>query len=323
MSFVLRRFAHGIAALAGISVVMFTVFFATPGTDPAARLAGKGASPALLADVRHQYGFDRPLPQQYARMMYGIFIQRRLSSYVHHGQNVVTQVMAAAPVTFSLVGLAAVMTALGSLSLGVGAALLGHRAGAGLIAFLCLLMVATPVFWLGEIVNMVTQGAWHDRWIFRWVPGLGYTPLSQDPVRWLTCLTLPAGTLSLAFTGLYARMLRAELLTAMRSAPIRTAWAKGAGPFRVWTAHALRLSFSSVIALFGMDFAQLAGGGALLVEVVFALPGIGHLAFEALNSFDLPLLMAVVMYAALSIVVTQALIDILLARLDPRLKSTP
>ncbi len=131
MSFILRRFTHGIAVLAGISVVMFTVFFATPGTDPAARLAGKGASPALLAEVRHQYGFDRPLPQQYARMMYGIFIQRRLTSYVHHGQNVVTQVMAAAPVTFSLVGLAAVITALGCLSLGMGAALLGHRVGPG------------------------------------------------------------------------------------------------------------------------------------------------------------------------------------------------
>ncbi len=98
---------------------------------------------------------------------------------------------------------------------------------------------------------------------------------------------------------------------------------EGGRAVSVWTAHALRLSLSGVIALFGMDFAQLAGGGTLLVEVVFALPGIGHLAFEALNSFDLPLLMAVVMYAALSIVVTQALIDILLAKLDPRLRSTP
>lgn len=321
MSFMCRRLAHGIAVLIGISVVMFTIFVSTPGTDPAARLAGKGASPALLAEVRHRYGFDKPLPQQYAHMMYALFIKRNLSSYVHHGQNVVTQVMSAVPVTISLVSLGAVITGLGCLVLGMGSAWLGDGVASRFVAFICLIMVATPVFWLGEIVNMLTQGKWHDVWIFRWVPGLGYTPFTRDPLRWLLCLTLPASTLSLSFIGLYARILRAELNLAMRSAPIRTAWAKGAGPWRVWTRHALRLSLTGVMTLFGMDFAQLVGGGALLVEVVFALPGIGHLAFEALNSFDLPLLMAVVMYAALFIVITQAIIDILLTRLDPRLTS--
>lgn len=320
MMFLLRRIAHALLVMLGISVVMFAVFFATPGADPSARLAGKGASPALLAQVRHQYGFDQPLPVQYARMMYRIFVQRQVMSYVNHGQNVVSRIVSAAPVTLSLVGVASIMVVIGCLVLGVGSAMLGEgRIGVALVFFM-LVMVATPVFWLGEIVNMVTQGRWHDMWFLRWVPGLGYTPFTSSPWGWLLSLLLPAWTLSISFIGFYAHMLRGELLLAMRSPAIRTAWAKGASPARVWLCHGLRLSLTGVITLFGMDFAQLVGGGALLVEVVFALPGIGHLTYEALNSFDLPLLMTVVMYSALLITVTHALVDGLLIWLDPRLR---
>ncbi|KXV79681.1 peptide ABC transporter permease, partial [Gluconobacter japonicus] len=137
---------------------------------------------------------------------------------------------------------------------------------------------------------------------------------------WARSLLLPSLTLAVSFMGLYARILRSELLSAMGEDSIRTARAKGAGPVRVWLWHGLRLSWLSYVSLFGLDFAQLLGGGALLTEVVFALPGVGRLTYQALATLDLPLIMATVMYAAIFVVIANALVDGIYALLDPRIR---
>ncbi|MGY8606869.1 ABC transporter permease [Gluconobacter cerinus] len=304
----------------GISVLVFCIFFATPGADPTARIAGRGASPQVMARIRTEYGFDRPLPVQYVRMMEKLFVSRDLTSFVNHGQKVVPEVVSAAPVTLSLVVWAAFFWVVGSLGIGVASAVLRDSWVDRVLMVLGLIGLSMPVFWLGEVINLFTQSRWHDTWLFQWVPPLGYVPLSQSPIGWAKSLLLPSLTLSVSFMGLYARILRSELLSAMGEDSIRTARAKGAGPTRVWLWHGLRLSWLSYVSLFGLDFAQLLGGGALLTEVVFALPGVGRLTYQALATLDLPLIMATVMYAAMFVVIANALVDGLYALLDPRIR---
>ncbi|EHH68758.1 ABC transporter permease [Gluconobacter morbifer] len=315
----LSRIGQMLLVIFGISVLVFSIFFATPGADPTARIAGRGASPQVVARIRADYGFDRPLPVQYVRMMEKLFVSRDLTSFVNHGQPVVPEVLAAAPVTLSLVVWSAAFWVSGSLLFGIVAAVTRGTWVDRILMVLGLIGLSMPVFWLGEVVNLFSQSRWHDTWLFRWVPPLGYIPFSRDPAGWAKALFLPSLTLAVSFIGLYARVLRSELLTAMGEDAIRTARAKGAGPVRVWLWHGLRLSWLSYVSLFGLDFAQLLGGGALLTEVVFALPGVGRLTYQALATLDLPLIMATVMYAAIFVVIANALVDGLYALLDPRI----
>lgn len=316
----LSRIGQMALVIFGISVLVFCIFFATPGADPTARIAGRGASPQVMERVRAEYGFDRPLPVQYVRMMEKLFVSRDLTSFVNHGQQVVPEVASAAPVTLSLVVWAAFFWVAGSLGIGIVSAVLRDSWVDRFLMVLGLIGLSMPVFWLGEVVNLFTQSRWHDTWMFRWVPPLGYMPLTENPLGWARSLLLPSLTLAVSFMGLYARILRSELLSAMGEDSIRTARAKGAGPVRVWLWHGLRLSWLSYVSLFGLDFAQLLGGGALLTEVVFALPGVGRLTYQALATLDLPLIMATVMYAAIFVVIANALVDGIYALLDPRIR---
>ncbi len=316
----LRRLGQTIFVLFGISVLVFAVFFATPGADPTARIAGRNASAETLAFVRHEYGFDRPLPVQYLRMMDKLFVTRDLSSFVDHGERVVPEVMRAAPVTLSLVVGAAIVWVLASVAMGtLATATRGSWIDRGLM-MLGLIGISMPVFWLGEVINLITQSRLHDTWLFSWVPGLGYVPLSEDPWGWFKALLIPWVTLAVLFIGIYGRVLRADLVAAYSEDFMRTAQAKGLSASRVLFRHGLRTSMITFVSLFGLDFAQLVGGGALLTEVVFGLQGVGRLTYQALSNLDLPLIMATVMYSAFFVVLANALVDILYLFLDPRVR---
>lgn len=317
--FVARRLVAAAFVLFSISVMVFLIFFATPGTDPSSRIAGRNADPATLAQVRHSFGFDRPLPVQYMLMMKHLFVSRDLESYVNRGDRVVPQILHAAPVTLSLVVGAAVIW----MVLGV---LMGTLAGAKrgtvvdpAIMLLGVIGVSIPVFWLGEMINLVTQSRWHDS-IFAWVPQLGYVGLHTSPGQWALHLLFPWLTLAVLNAGIYARVLRSEMVTSLDEDYIRTARAKGISEGRITVKHALRCSMIPIVALFGLDFGALVGGAALLVEVVFDLPGVGRLIFNALNNVDLPVIMGAVMYAAFFVVLANAIVDLLHARLDPRVR---
>jgi peptide/nickel transport system permease protein len=176
------------------------------------------------------------------------------------------------------------------------------------------------VFWLGEMANLITQDRYHDTFLFSWVPPLGYTPLTQDPVMWFKHLVIPWLVLSVLYIGLYARVLRADLLETENEDYVRTARAKGLSERRVLLRHTLRTSMISFVSLFGLDFGVLVGGGALLVEVVFGLPGVGLLTYQSLISLDLPVIMATVIYGAIFIVIANAVVDVGYAWLDPRVR---
>jgi peptide/nickel transport system permease protein len=319
-AFVVRRLIGLVVVLFAITVLTFLIFFATPGIDPSRQLAGRNPDPATVAAVKHQFGLDRPLPVQYVLMMKRLFITRDLVSYGNQALNVVPAILAAAPVTFSLVFGAAILWVIGSIAIGLLMVKFKGTIVDPLLMVLALIGISMPVFWLGEVVNLITQDRLHDTFLFSWVPPLGYVPLTQDPWQWFLHLVLPWITLSILYIGFYARVLRADLLEVENEDFVRTARAKGLSPQGVLVRHMLRTSLITFVSLFGLDFGVLVGGGALLTEVVFGLPGVGLLTFNALRSLDLPVIMATVIYGAFFITIMSALVDIVYARLDPRIR---
>jgi peptide/nickel transport system permease protein len=314
----LRRLGEMVFVLFSISILVFLIFFATPGADPAARIAGRGASPATLAAVRHSFGLDRPWPVQYGLMMKHLFVTQDLTSFVNTGQLVVPAVLQAVPVTLSLVFGAAIIWLAGAVLVGVAAATWRGSLLDRALMLLSLVGVSMPVFWLGEVANLITQARFHDTWLFSWVPALGYVPLTQNPLMWFKSLLVPWVVLAITYIGLYGRVLRANLVEAMNEDYIRTARAKGLSERQIIFRHALRMSLITLVSMFGLDFGALVGGGALLIEVVSSLPGVGMLTYQALQNLDLPFIMATVMYGAIFIVVANTVVDMLYVVIDPR-----
>ena len=319
---ILRRLAQMLFVMFGISVIVFLIFFATPGSDPAARIAGRNASPEVLEAVRHSFGFDRPLYVQYGLMMEKIFVTGDLTSFVNRGWKVVPAVLDSIPVTLSLVFGAAVLWVVFSILIGVVAAATRNSWLDKLLMALGLLGISMPVYWVGEVMNLFSQSRYHDTWLFSWVPPLGYVNFSDDPKRWFLTLVIPWITLSILYIGIYGRVLRAAIIESMQEDYIRTARAKGLSETRILLRHALRTSLIAFVTLFGLDFGALVGGSALLTEVVFGLQGIGKLTYDALQSLDLPMIMATVMYASMFVVIANAVVDFVYILLDPRVKTS-
>jgi peptide/nickel transport system permease protein len=318
IAFTLRRLGSMLLVLWAISVLVFVIFFAIPGIDPARQMAGRNPTPETIAAIRHEFALDRPLPVQYALVMKHLLITRDLQSYTNRGVEVVPEIARATPVTLSLIVGAAVVWVLASIVIGVAAAVLRGTPWDPLLMALALIGIAMPVFWLGEVANLLTQDRWHDTFLFSWVPPLGYTPFTEDPWMWFKHLVIPWITLAVAYAGLYARVLRSALVESESEDFVRTARSKGISEQRVLGRHRLRVSIVTFVSIFGLDFGALAGGGALLTEVVFGLPGVGRLTYRSLAGLDLPVIMATVLYGAFFIVIANALVDILYARLDPR-----
>jgi len=320
LTFIIRRLLWAVLVLFVITAFVFILFFKTPGIDPARAIAGRNPSPLILAEIRHQFGLDRPFPVQYGLMMKELFITRDLVSYSNQGQKVVPEVFAAAPATLSLVFGAAVIWVVMSIILGTAAALLRGTIVDPLLMILALIGISMPVFWVGEVANLITQSRFHDTFLFSWVPPLGYTSFTQSPVGWFKGLIIPWITLSILYIGLYARVLRANIIETESEDYVRTARAKGLTERRVLMRHTLRGSMITFVSLFGLDFGALVAGGVVLTEVVFAIHGIGYLTYLSLTNLDLPTIMATVVYGAFFIVLANALVDIAYAWLDPRVR---
>ncbi len=322
LTFIVRRSLWAAVVMFVITVLVFLIFFKTPGVDPARAIAGRNPSPQVLAEIRAQFGLNRPLWVQYGLMMKSLFISRDLVSYSNQGVLVVPEVAAAAPATLSLVFGAAVLWVVLAMVTGVAAALLRGTVWDPLLMIVALVGISTPVFWLGEVANLISQGGLHSTFLFSWVPPLGYTPFLQSPSLWFKGLIIPWITLSILYIGFYARVLRGSVLEIQNEDYVRTARAKGLRERRVLLRHTLRNSMITFVSLFGLDFGALVAGSALLTEIVFGIHGVGFLTYQALISLDLPTIMTTVVYGAFFIVLANALVDVAYAWLDPRVRPT-
>lgn len=317
--FIIKRIAAMLLILTSISILVFLIFFATPGVDPAARIAGRNADQTTLMEVRKTFELDKPIPIRYLSMMRHLFISQDLTSYVNRGSKVLPQLYQAIPATLSLVIGAAILWLFIGIFLGVRAASSKKKWVGPTISVLGIIGISLPVYWLGEVVNLVTQSKLHDS-VFTWLPPLGYTPLTENPLKWFLGLIFPWITLSILYAGIYIRVLRGEILSIMKEDFIKTEIAKGAGEKRILYQHATRMSLITLVSLFGLDFGALVGGSALLTEVVFGIQGVGRLTYSALQNLDLPVIMATVMYASFFVVFANALVDVVYAVLDPRVR---
>jgi peptide/nickel transport system permease protein len=310
--FVLRRLVSMIVVLFAISVLTFVIFEAIPNGDPAVRLAGRTATPETIAAVRHTWGFDKPIYEQYLLTMQNVF-SGDVISYTQQ-VNVEQQIVEGLPATLSLaIGAGIIWLGLG-IVLGVVSAVRAGRAADRALTGLAMIGVSTPVFLIGALLLYLLA---YQLQLF---PNGGYVPLTQDPVEWIYHMILPWTALSVLYIGFYSRVLRSNVLDTMNEDYVRTARAKGLSPRRVLIRHVLRNSLIPVVTLWGLDFAAVIGGGAILTESVFNLHGVGQYAAQSIGQLDVPPVLVIVMFGAFFVVVLSAVADIVVAALDPRIK---
>ncbi|HEY7892865.1 MAG TPA: ABC transporter permease [Solirubrobacteraceae bacterium] len=310
--FVVRRVASTIGVLIAISIFTFLIFQAIPNGDPALRLAGRTATQTQIEAIRHTWGFDKPIYIQYLRTMEKIF-DGSVVSY-NQGFNVEEEIRRDLPVTASLaLGAGFIWLALGI----VFGALSAWRAGRWLdrgLTVLSMIGVSMPVFFLGAVLAYYVGDKWGV------LPPGDYVKLTEDPWGWLEHLVMPWFALSVLFIGVYSRVLRSTILDNINDDYVRTARAKGLSERQVMIRHVLRNSLIPIISLWGLDFASVIGGGAILTESVFNLHGVGQYAAQSVQALDIPSVLVITMFGAFTVVLLSAIVDVVYAALDPRIR---
>jgi peptide/nickel transport system permease protein len=311
--FAIKRLASAVIVLFAVSVLTFLIFFAIPNGDPALRLAGRTANAQTIANVRHAYGFDRPIYIQYLKIMQSIF-DGKIQSYSQH-VTVFSQIERGLPATLSLAVGAAIIWMVIGVVLGVYGAVHEGSVSDRVITAASFVGISAPSFVVGAILLYLLAYKWS---IF---PFGGYVPITSDPVSWAQHLVLPWITLAILYIGVYAQVLRTGVLESLSTDAVRTARAKGLSPSRVLIKHVLRVSLIPIISLWGLDFAAVIGGSTLVVELVFNLNGIGQYAAQSVGSLDVPPVLVVTLLGAFFVIMMNAIVDVLYALLDPRIRA--
>ena len=316
LTFLVRRLIGAVLVMIAVTFIVFVIFIVVPGGDPAERIAGKNASPQNIINIRHDWKFDKPFYEQYWVMVRKIF-SGSLVSYTSQ-QNVVSQIEQGMPATFSLTIGAGIIWLFFGILVGVISAVRAGRWSDRLITVLALIGISLPVFWLGIVARYyLAEGGWTT--IF---PDGEYTSITSSPLQWFYHLILPWLVLAVLFIGFYGRVLRGNILDTINEDYVRTARAKGLSSRAILVRHVLRTSLIPIVTLFGLDFASVLGGGAILTETVFDLHGVGQYAAQSINNFDLPPIMGVTLYGAFFITFFSVFVDLFYAYLDPRIRPT-
>jgi peptide/nickel transport system permease protein len=316
VAFIVRRLFGAFLVLVAVSFITYLIFIKIPGGDPAPRIAGRTATDANIADIREKLNLNDPFYEQYWGMMKSLF-NGTLVSYSSQ-LNVVDQIKQGIPATFSLCIGAGIIWLFFGILVGLISAVTAGQLSDRVITVLALIGISMPVFWLGLIVRYVfAQG--HP---FAFMPDGEYVPLTQNPWQWFVHLLMPWWVLAVLFIGFYGRVLRGNILDTINEDYVRTAKAKGLPQKRVYVKHVLRNSLIPIVTLFGLDFAAVLGGSAILTETVFNLKGVGWYAAQAVQDLDLPPIMGVTIYATFFIVLFSVIVDLVYAVLDPRIRPT-
>ena len=303
LSYLARRLAASVLILIGISAVTFCLTFLIPA-DPVRMIAGRNATAETVESIRRQLGLDRPLPAQYATYVARLAQGDLGRSYVQK-TTVASLIWSRLPATLLLMAGAIFCELLIGIPAGLFAATRrGQLADRG-IMILSFAGVSAPQFVVGLLLLYVFAN------LLGWFPLSGFGGIHH--------LVLPALTLGIAGGGWYARMMRSSMVEVMRHDYIRTARAKGLSEPGVVLVHALRNAILPVIAMIGLDVGIFMSG-AVVVESVYGWPGIGQLAWQAIQRIDIPIIMGVTLVAAVAIVIGNLLADLLAPLVDPRIR---
>ncbi len=318
--FLARRIVKSAVVVLAIAVCNFLLIHAAPG-DPASFMAGQSGAgdPKYLEQLRHQFGLDLPLWRQLVIYL-GSLLRFDLGFSQRLQAGVASLIAERLPATLLLTGVAFGIALAGGVTMGALAAQRVGRWTDTAITVVALAFYATPIYWVGLMLVLVF-GVWLE-----WLPSFGMTDpglglhglaLVMDLARHLV---LPALTLGLFYLAVYARLTRATMLEVAGLDFVRTARAKGVPEGRILRAHVLRNALLPVITLAGIQAGQLVGG-SILVETVFAWPGIGRLAFEALLARDYQVLLGVFLVTSIMVVLFNLLTDLVYALVDPRVEA--
>ena len=268
VAFLIRRTFGMIIVLIAVSFVTYLIFFKIPGGDVAVRIAGRQATPQNIADIRLKLGLDKNIFVQWWSMMKQLLSGSLISYY--DGTNVVQQIKEGMPETFSLcIGAGVIWLVFGMLVGTISAVTAGGTSDRA-ITELALIGISLPVAWLGLLLRYFFAEGGRG---VSWFPDGGYVPLDPNPWQWFYHLLLPWFTLAILFIGFYGRVLRSNILDTINEDFVRTAKAKGLSSRRILVKHTLRASLIPIVTLFGLDFAAVLGGGAIITETVYTSTG--------------------------------------------------
>jgi peptide/nickel transport system permease protein len=302
-AYLARRLIQSALILLGVSFIAFFLLFVLPA-DPVRQIAGRSATPQTVENIRSQLGLDQPFLVQYGRYLGGL-VQGDLGRSYLQKTEVASLIASRLPATLLLMAGAITCELLLGLSMGIAAALMRGRAGDQALMMTSFVTVSAPQF----VVSLLMLYVFAVQ--LEWFPIGGYGTFAH--------LVLPAVTLGLLGSGWYARMIRSSMIDVLRADYIRTARAKGLTRARVIVRHALPNAILPVIAMIGLDIG-LFMGGIVVVESVFGWPGIGQLAWQAIQRIDIPIIMGVTLVSACAIVAGNLLADLVAPLIDPRIK---
>ena len=311
LSYFLRRFLTALVSIFLAAVLVFAALLAIPG-DPAEVILGINASPQALSALRQQLGLDQPAPLRFASWLLGI-LRGDFGESLNYQRPVGQLILSRLGVSLPLALGGALVAALIALPLGILAALKRGTLLDPLIVMASQLGAAIPSFWLGLMLILLFSVEW------RLLPAGGFTLWERDPLAALRSLILPVLALGVGQAAVMTRMTRAAMLEVLSEDYIRTARAKGLATRQVVGKHALRNTLVTLITIFGISLSNLIIG-SIVIEQVFALPGLGRLALTAIGNRDFPLLQGEVLLYASAIVMLSFLVDVSYGLLDPRIR---
>lgn len=311
MRFYIRKLATLLSTVLLVSVITFLVFQILPG-DPAEIVLGVDADPHQLAELRKTMGLDRPAAERYASWVTDT-VTGDFGTSLRYQRPVADIVAERLPVTLSLSVMSVGLTLLIGLPLGIYIARKDGQLSSMLLSVFTQLGLAVPSFWLGFILILVFSVT------FKLFPTYGYVPWSEDPVGAFKSMFLPSLALAIPGIAVVIRYLRNTLLDQFRMDYVRTARSKGLREKSIMYRHILRNSLIPVLTIVGLLIADTLGG-SIVVENVFALPGLGNLLITSIGTRDLPLLQTLVLYIAIIVVLINFVVDILYKVIDPRIR---
>jgi peptide/nickel transport system permease protein len=310
-NYILRRLAQVILALLLVSVAVFLILHLIPG-DPAKNIAGPNAKEAQLLALTHQFGLDRPLWIQYVLWLRNAITGNMGRSFVND-YPVNALILQRIPATLELALAASLIAVLIAMPLGIWAALRPGSLVDLASTLFASLSFAVPAFWLAILLILVFSLGLH------WLPPSGRPAFSEEPAKHLLSLVMPAATLGIAMAAKLARYLRSALLDVLASDHVRTARAKGLAESQVVLRHVLRNAMIPVVTVLGLQTGDLLSG-AIIVESIFAWPGVGRLTLQAIGWRDYALLQADVLYIVMAFMAINLLTDVAYAAVDPRIR---
>lgn len=313
-SYMLRRLIGSVIVMWAVATLVFFMLRLVPG-DPIAAMLADAGGPDEIAAMKAQLGLDRSVFVQYGIWFLNMF-QGDLGNSIYGSRVAVSQIISQAfPRTISLALLAFFIAMVIAIPAGIVSATRRNTMTDNTVSLFAFLGLSMPDFWLAILLIIVFAANLH------WLPAIGYTPIDESLWQWFRHLILPAIAIGTAFSAIIARMIRSSLLEVLNSDYMRTARSKGLTPWMLMFGHALPNAMIPVITVIGIAFALLISG-AVVVENVFAIKGLGRVLIQGILNRDYPVVQGAVLVVSAIFVLSNLIVDLLYGMIDPRIRLT-